>query len=204
MKEWLNKNINYVAWSLFSMTTVVSIFNWSKNGTNITSVYRFFPLLGLLAFSTMWGHYFMWTIREYSGADANKYKFYSQFSHWFVLLCIILHPALIIIKLQSEGFGLPPGSYESYVGKPMVGFVGLGMLCLLAFLAFELKKYLQPRKKLWKAVLILNHLAMIGIVVHALKLGTDIRSTGLKYIWPFYGFTLLFFYLYLGSKKKLI
>lgn len=204
MKEWFKKNINYIAWSLFSVTTIISIYNWSKNGTDVTSVYRFFPLLGLLAFSTMWGHYVMWAIREYSGADAMKYKKYSQFSHWFVLLCIVLHPALIIIKLQSEGFGLPPASYESYVGKSMVGFVGLGMLCLLAFLSFEFKKFLEPRKQLWKGVLVLNHIAMLGIVIHAIRLGTDIRSTGLKYIWPFYGFTLLIFYIYLGSKKKLI
>jgi hypothetical protein len=204
LKSWISKNITLLPWLIFGIPNIMSIYFWSKNGSDITNVYRFFPLLGLLAFSTMWGHYVVWAIREYSGAEATRYKDYSRLTHWFVLVCILLHPGLIVYKLHSQGFGLPPVSYESYVGKPLVGFVTIGTLSLFAFLLFELKKYLQIHKRLWKSVLILNHMAMFGIILHAFKIGTDVKSTDLWYLWVFYGVTLLGIYVYLATRKKLI
>jgi len=78
------------------------------------------------------------------------------------------------------------------------------MVSLFAFLAFEFKKWLQSKPNVWKAVLIANHLAMLGIVLHAFKLGSSVKQAPLKYIWPIYGLSLLAIYAYLASKKKLV
>jgi hypothetical protein len=80
----------------------------------------------------------------------------------------------------------------------------LGTVCLLAFLAFEFKKWLVPHKRVWQGVLIANHLAMLGIVIHALKLGSSVKQMPLKVLWPIYGISLVAVYLYLAYKKKLI
>lgn len=203
MKEWLKSRINIIVWCIFAATSAVAVLGWSRNSTELTSVYRLFPLIGLLAFSTMWGHYVVWSINTYSSADSNKYRLYSKFTHWLVLICILLHPGLIIYKLNADGFGLPPKSYSSYVGSALVGYVILGSICLAIFLIFELKKYLVRYKKVWSIVLILNHLAMLGIVIHALRLGSDLATSGFRYVWIFYGISLLFIYFYLYKNKKL-
>ncbi len=204
MKNWLKTNFSTFAWGVFALTTLISLVTWSQNGTNISSVYRLFPLLGLLAFSTMWGHYVVGAVRVYSGAESALTKTYSSFTHWFVFVCILLHPALFILQLKADGLGLPPESYKAYVGEALVKFVFLGTLCWLAFMLFEFKKWIQPKPQLWKIVIVLNHLAMLGIVLHAVKIGTDVRSTQLKYIFPFYGLSLIAIYIYLAYEKKLI
>ena len=204
IKKWHREHTEASAWGIFGFTTLMSVWAWSKLGTDVTNLYRLFPLFGLIAFGTMWGHYMVWALRVWSGAEASKTALYSKVTQWVVLVSILLHPALIIYKLNADGLGTPPESYKAYVGEALVGFVFLGMICLIAFIAFEFKKYLQSRGAIWKAVLIANHLAMLGIVIHALKLGNSVKQAPLKYLWPIYGLSLLGVYVYLASKKKLI
>lgn len=204
LKEWTKKHIEAKAWAIFVFTSILAFWAWAKLGTNVSNIYHLFPLFGLIGFSTMWGHYMVWALREWSGADSAKTAMYSKVTHWVVLLCIVVHPSLIIYKLSADGFGLPPASYKAYVGAKLAGFVLLGTLCLFAFLAFELEKWLHTNTQVWKTILVFNHLAMLGIVVHALKLGQSVKQAPLKYIWPIYGITLVGIYIYLASKKKLI
>lgn len=204
MKAWLKENLHIKAWGIFGFTTVISIWAWSRLTTDLTNAYRLFPLLGLIAFSTMWGHYVVWAIREWTGADAQKTLQYSKVTQWVVLACLIAHPVMLISSLKMDGYGLPPGSYKIYVGEVLVKYVLLGMLCLLAFIAYEFRKWLKGYDRVWKAVMIGNHLAMLGIVIHALKLGSIIKQAPLKYLFPLYGLSLVAIYVYLASKKKLV
>ena len=204
LKKWHRDHTEAKAWGIFAFTTVMSVWSWSKIGTDISNPYRLFPLLGLIGFVTMWGHYIVWALREWSGAEAAKTEMYSKVTHLVVLVSILLHPALLIFKLNADGLGVPPESYKAYVGDALVGFVFLGTVCLIAFLAFELKKYIKQYATVWKVVMVANHLAMLGIVVHAIKLGNSVKQAPLKYIWPVYGVSLLAVYLYLASKKKLV
>jgi hypothetical protein len=203
MKPWLKQHIDYVAWSIFAITTALAVWSWTQLGVRFNDPYRLFPLFGLVGFSTMWGHYVVWTLRTYSNADAIKTKLYSTFTHYLVLVCILLHPAVIIYKLYADGHGLPPASYKFYVAPQMVAFVLLGTVSLFAFLAFELKTYLSHKKTIWKIILALNHAAMLGIVIHAYKVGNTIHLAPLKYVWPLYGLALVGIYIYLGTQKKL-
>jgi hypothetical protein len=203
MKLWVKENINVIAWGIFTVTSALSIWGWSNNGTDITNLYRLFPLLGLLAFSTMWGHYAVWALREWSASEVVTAP-YSRFTQWFVLFCIIAHPALLIYQLNADGLGTPPQSYEAYVGTSLVGFVFLGTVCLFAFLAYELKRWLHDKAVVWKVVMIANHLAMVGIVIHSIQLGNSLKTAPLKFVWPVYGVTLVGIYIYLASRKKLV
>ena len=193
-----------VTWSVFGLTTLVALIGWREAGAQLTSVYRLFPLLGLLAFSTMWGHYVAWSLRVYSGADPQSYGLYSRITSILVLVLILLHPLLLILKLQADGAGLPPASYAAYVAPGRVGFVYLGMLSLGVFLLYETKKWLKKYRIIWQAVLVANHLAMFGIIVHALSLGSDVQSTFLYVVWYFYGISLLAMFGYLASKRTLL
>jgi hypothetical protein len=204
MKAWIKENIGLKAWGIFGFTTIMSVWAWSRLGTDISNAYRLFPLLGLIAFGTMWGHYVVWALREWTGADAQKTAMYSKVTQWVVLVALIAHPVILITKLNADGLGTPPESYKAYVGEALVGYIFLGTVCLLAFLAYEFKKWLQKKEMVWKVVMVLNHLAMLGIVIHALKLGNSVKQAPLKYLFPLYGISLIGIYAYLASKKKLV
>jgi len=204
MKTWLKENIEIIAWGIFGFTTLMAVWAWAKLGTDVSNIYRLFPLFGLIGFSTMWGHYALWAVREWSGSDSTKTALYSKITHWVVLLCIVAHPALIIYKLSADGFGLPPASYKAYLGEKLAVYVFLGTLSLFAFLAFEFKRWLHSYPRIWKTVLIFNHLAMLGIVVHALNIGQSVKQVPLNVLWPIYGISLIGIYIYLASRKKLI
>lgn len=204
MKNWVKENIVSVAWGVFAFANILAVWGWSQLGTDVSNLYRLFPLFGLIAFSTMWGHYVVWALREWSGADSDKTTAYSKITQWIVLGAILLHPTLLVYQLKADGLGLPPESYKAYVGESLFVFVILGTLCLFIFLAFEFKKYLSKKPNLWKTVLALNHIAMLGIVVHALMLGNSVKQVPLMFVWPIYGISLIGIYIYLASKQKLV
>ena len=201
MKELLKKYINIKAWGTFLLANALAFVAWQNLDTSTTGIYRLFPLLGLFAFSTMWGHYMVWALRDWSGAP--EVPMYSKITQYFVLLCLLLHPALFIYQLNKDGLGLPPASYEAYLGKSLVPFVFLGMVSLFAFLAYEFKKWLSG-KKVWKYILIANHIAMIAILIHGFRLGSVIENTYFYFVWIAYAFSLGVVLFYLGSKKKLV
>jgi len=204
MKEVVKQNITLIAWGLFVVANALAFWAWSQLGVRFDNPYRLFPLFGLIAFSTMWGHYVVWALREWSGADKEKTQLYSQVTHVVVFIALVLHPILLIYQLRADGFGLPPDSYRAYVGEGLVAWVLVGMAAWIGFLLFEIRKWLQKKETLWKWVMGANHLAMLAVVLHALKLGQSVKQSQLKYIWPLYGITLLGIYYYLWTKKKLV
>jgi hypothetical protein len=152
----------------------------------------------------MWGHYMVWALREWSGADPESTSKYVRVTQWLVLAAILLHPALISYRLSIDGLGLPPDSLKLYAGQALAIYTTLGLVCLLVFVTYEFKQLLIKKPTVWRVVRGLNHVAMFGIILHSLKLGSSVRQVPLKYLWPAYGVSLALVYIYLASKKKLV
>ncbi|HSX46129.1 MAG TPA: hypothetical protein VLG27_03975 [Candidatus Saccharimonadia bacterium] len=184
--------LQLAAWSLSTAVLVVafvawgSYYNWHLGHL---SVYQIFPLLGLLAFSLMWSHYVAGAWRELAGIDKQVLHRYFELTAWAVLVLICLHPGLLIYQRFRDGFGLPPGSYESYVA-PGLGWVTLlGTASLLVFLAFELRR-VYGKRSWWHYVADASDLAMLAIFYHALRLGTQLHGW-FRTVWWFYGLVLI-------------
>ena len=153
--------------------------------------YVIFPVLGLLAFSLMWTHYIIGAIREIAGLKPETIQKYFRYTGYIVLLALCLHPGLLIYQLFVDGAGLPPSSYKSYVAPGLGWITLLGTAALLVFLAFEFHRVLG-KKSWWQYVVDASDFAMLAIVYHGLKLGTDLMTQSwYRWIWWFYALTLL-------------
>ncbi len=185
-------NVQIIAWALVSLVTLLGIYVWGKGiGWQLSSIsaYSLFPVLGLVAFSIMWSHYVVSAIRTFVNPAIDLHDFF-KWTGYAVLVLILLHPGILIYQRFRDGFGLPPGSYQSYVAPGMAWLTLLGSVSLLAFLAFELKRWFD-KKSWWKYVLYLNEAAMLAIFYHGLQLGTQTHIAWFRNIWWFYGISLI-------------
>ena len=180
------------AWGLGLLVSVLGIVAWGRNsGWHLLpfSPYLFFPLLGILAFSLMWTHYISGTVREMVGLESEVLKPYFRLTGYGVLALICLHPGLLIYQRFRDGAGLPPGSYESYVAPGLGWITLLGTTCLLVFLAFELHRW-YGKRPWFRYVRDASDFAMLGIVYHGLRLGSNLQQGWFHYVWWFYALTL--------------
>lgn len=183
----------YFAWSLLSLVILAAFINWGHDQNwNLTSVgsYQLFPLLGLLAFSIMWSHYVSGFVRQMLKLPRKTLQTYFSTTSYVVLTLLFLHPGVIIYQRFRDGYGLPPGSYESYV-RPGLGWVTLlGTVCFFVFMSFELRRRFG-KKSWWKYVLMANDAAMLAIVYHGLRIGSNLIQGWFKGLWFFYAAVLL-------------
>lgn len=206
MKRWLSKHLNLFAWSLGVVVSLLAFIHWGlwfNWRFDVVSVYVFFPLLGLLAFSLMWTHYAVQAARVYVGESVTRTKKYFELTGYAVLLFILLHPGLLGWQLYKDGAGLPPGSYKEYIGGTLYGFLLLGVISLTIFILFELRRWLE-RKNWWRWILAFNHIAMFLIVIHSLKLGTSLSEGWFRVVWIGYATLLAVIYMYLWERKELL
>jgi hypothetical protein len=178
-------------WLLTSVVAFLALFVWGSSLAwhfNDLSIYQIFPVLGLLAWSIMWSHYIANFLRD-SIIGGRKPAEYFRFTGYAVLILIVLHPGLLIYQRFRDGFGLPPGSYETYVAPSMAWITLLGTLSLLVFLAYEFKRWYE-NLKWWKYVVSAGDIAMLAIFYHGLELGTQLHVQWFRYVWYFYGICL--------------
>ncbi len=182
------------AWALSMAAIFIAIIGWGQGihwQVSKISAYKLFPLFGLTAFGVMWSHYIVSAARQYVGIDKKEISTYFEITSWIVLIAIIMHPGLLELQLWRDGFGLPPGSVvNNYVAQSLKWAAWLGMISLLIFLAYELRRWFSD-KGWWRAIEIATDIAMVAIFVHALNLGTGLQRGWLRSVWIFYGITLL-------------
>jgi hypothetical protein len=182
-----------VAWTLSGLVSLLAIVRWgSSYGWHLgnLSSYQLFPLLGLLGFSIMWSHYVMGLTKRLLFSEA-KLDSYFRWTGYLVLVAIVLHPGILIYQRFRDGYGLPPGSYETYVAPGMAWLTLLGSICFLVFIAFELHRWFG-KKSWWKYVIYAGDAAMVGIFYHGLKLGQQLQGSGwYQTLWWFYGLSLI-------------
>jgi hypothetical protein len=152
------------------------------------SLYQVFPIFGLLAFSIMWSQYIIEAANNYLDYG-EALRSYFTYTGYFVLLAILLHPGLLIAQRYRDGYGLPPGSYETYVAPMQKWLTLLGTVSLLMFLAFELKRWFK-KKSWWKYIILLNDIAIVAIFYHGLRLGQDTSGDWFQKVWYMYGVLL--------------
>jgi hypothetical protein len=183
---------SYLAWGLAALVSIVAFIAWgdSNSWTSHPSTYQIFPLLGLWAFGLMWAHYVVGSLRGPLDISGDSLKPYYRYTGYAVLALICLHPGLLVYQLFRDGAGLPPGSYEHYV-RPGLGWVTLlGTVSLLIFLAFEFHRVFG-KKPWWHYVVDLSDAAMLAIVYHGLRLGSQLQMGWYKYVWYVYALALV-------------
>lgn len=179
-------------WALASVVSALAAYVWGQSFAwqwSLLNAYLFFPVLGLLAWSIMWGHYVVGTLRD-NWLRGVPLEAYFRYTGYAVLAAIVLHPGILIYQLFRDGHGLPPSSYEHYVAPGLGWLTLLGSASLLAFLAFELHRWYKDRSW-WKYVLVAGDVAMVAIFYHGLRLGTQLQSGWFRAVWWFYGLTLI-------------
>lgn len=183
------------AWSLSTATVLASFFAWGSDYAYKVfpiNTLQLFPLLGLMAFGLMWAHYMVGAVRELAGLTLIKnLGKYFQYTGYAVLLLICLHPGLLIYQRFRDGFGLPPGSYESYVA-PGLGWVTLlGSVSFLIFIAFEFRRFFS-QKSWWHFIPEAGDFAMLAILYHGFRLGGELRMPSwFRVVWLLYAATLI-------------
>lgn len=182
-----------VSWLLGAVVTIFALaawgqtYNWHVWPLN---AYIIFPLFGLLAYSLMWSHYVIGYLGSRLGWNRQDVRNYFRYSGGLVLVLICLHPGLLIIQRYRDGYGLPPGSYLTYVAPAMRWLTLLGTASLLAFLAFELRRW-YGQKRWWPWVERAGDAAMLAIFYHGLRLGSSFVQDWFRVIWWLYGVGLI-------------
>lgn len=187
-----NTWIQYLPWTLSITSSVLAIAVWANFlhwDFGAISTYQFFPVLGLLAFSIMWTHYMVGFLHRIVLKE-HDFKNYYRITGYVVLAAICLHPGLLIFKRFQDGFGFPPHSYETYVAPGLGWITLLGSASLLVFLAYELHRFYE-NKSWWKYVVYAGDTAMVAIFYHGLRLGSTLQTGWFRYVWWFYGVTLI-------------
>lgn len=189
------------AWLLSAVVTLTALIAWwtMYNG-RIVSTYQLFPLFGLLAFSLMWAHYMVAVAKMHTKADKNELKAYFEITSLVVLVAILLHPGLLIWQLWHDGFGLPPNSYLEFYGEGAKLAILAGTVSWAAFIAYEFRRKFKE-KSWWKYVQYASDGAMILIFLHALRLGDHLQAGWFRFVWFFYGVTLVMALLYMYDDK---
>jgi hypothetical protein len=189
-----DKRMLYSAWSLSALTVITAIIAWGNGyGFKLFPInnYQLFPLLGLLAFSIMWGHYMVGAVSDMVGVTRGTYKKYYQYTGYAVLALICLHPGLLIFQRFRDGFGLPPHSYESYVAPGLGWITLLGSVSFFIFIAFEFRRFFG-RRSWWHLVVDAGDFAMLAILYHGFKLGGQLVRPGwFQEVWLLYAATLV-------------
>lgn len=200
------RQLQTIAWALSAFVGLIAIISWGQTLSwefSNLSLYRLFPLFGLLAFSLMWVHYVVAALRKHFRVDKSAVNSYFEVTSYFVLVFILLHPGLLAFQLWRDGDGLPPGSYMGFVGSAFKIAIIAGMVSWAAFIGYEFRRKFN-KKPWWKFVQYASDAAMLLIFVHALRLGGQLQDGWYRWIWMIYGISLavILLYTYLPPKTK--
>ena len=194
--------LKYLAWGLSAIVIGIVVLVWGSGllwNFNGISIYQIFPLLGLIAFSVMWSHYIISFLNK-TIFKKTTLGLYYKVTGYIVLIAIIFHPGLLAFQRFRDGYGIPEKSLTSYVQNNLKWVVLLGTVSFLVFLLFELQRFYKE-KFWWKYLIFANEIAMLAIFYHALRLGTNLHGGWFKYVWFFYGVTLIIIFSYYNYNR---
>lgn len=143
-----------------------------------------FPLVGLYAFTLVWAQVMLgsgmplWR-RAYPWIE----KFH-RVEGVFVLLFAGLHPSLIFFAYGVDYFHFP------FVTPDHRIFAWMGEFQLTLIIVTVLTALLRKSKRLqkvWRYIHWANYVVFTSAWIHSWFLGSDVRTTSLKYLWLFFG-----------------
>ena len=182
----------FIPWAISVAVCIAAICAWGASYSwqlRYVTAYQIFPLLGLLAFSLMWSHYMTGFLQKKRVIPENTGTYFRVTSN-AVLVLLLLHPGIFIYERFHDGYGLPPGSYTTYVAPGLAWVVMLGSVSLLVFLAYELHRWYE-KKSWWRYVLYAGDAAMIAILYHGLRIGNTLMHGWSRGVWFVYAIALI-------------
>lgn len=190
------KTFNYFSWGLVIVLSAAAVYVWGDSNSwtlSGLSLYKWFPLFGLIAWLLMATHYFTGAFRILT-PSLKRAPGYKKITYYAVLASLLLHPGLLAYAQFNNGNGLPPVSFIDYVGESLKLAVALGSFSLVLFLSFEVFMRMKQKsivQNYWWAVSISQSLAMTLIWIHALRLGSHITDGWFGVVWIMLGLALL-------------
>lgn len=185
------RNLQFTAWLLTIVVVLVAIAGWRGGLSGNFTVYTLFPLFGLIAFSLLWAMYVTMALRIWAKVPAKALHTFFNVTSACALAAILLHPGLLEWQLWRDGFGLPPESVlQHYIAPSFAGAVVVGLICFTIFILFEARRIFQ-KYRWWRIMEVLTDLAVVAILYHSLQLGRNLQHGWLRYVWFFYGATLI-------------
>lgn len=164
-------------------------FGFLAGSDSATFARKLFPLVGLLAFSLLWVQLLVGTNRQYL---RQVYPWMMRFHRWqggFVLLFALLHPTLLLIGVGTAHYLARDFVAPNLVVWVWVGYLQLLLLVCTAGSALLLRvPWLRTR---WRTVHYANYGVFVLVWSHSWFLGSDVRTTDLRYLWTFFGATVV-------------
>jgi hypothetical protein len=186
----MKKHIMLIAWGLSTLAVLLAVVSWQQYlvvPLGQSTIYDIFPVFGLVAFSIMWSHYAVGALVRWYDISREKVDSFYRWTAYVVLAAILLHPGLLEWQFwRDSGELLPYG----YVAPSLRLYIVLAQVALVAFLAYESHRWFKERSW-WHWVERASDVAMFLILIHAYKLGLSLLPGWFRYVWFFYGVTLI-------------
>lgn len=154
-----------------------------------TLAHLIFPIFGLYAFFLVWLQIVLGASMPLFRKLFNNINSIHKIEGIFALLFAFLHPLFLLMAI-----GLTKYRNFEYVSDKMKVFALFGTLALVLIIITALTALLMRLPWLrtrWRMVHYLNYAIFVLVFIHSWNLGSDIQSTGLKYLWLFYGITAI-------------
>ena len=182
---------------LISVVLAIPVVLWG-NGLHWelgrVTLYAFFPLLGLLAFSLMWLQISALTLKSFVTQEDLATDTFLKKSGIFVLLLIIFHPVLLGVAMAQVGAGLPLQSLYQYVPPKQTIFITYALIAWSIFIMSEITSRLQKVswiKRGGKVIEYLNYAGFFLIFWHSIHIGSNLQSGFARGLWWVYAVTAL-------------
>lgn len=183
---------HFIEWFLLASVYTVSIVLWLLTVSgSIGSMYQFFPILGVLAWVTMWTQYVVVTTARF-GVKSNPHFF--QWTGRLTLALIILHPSIFLVQRFLDTGLLPPESYVSYVGPLRSWAIAIAIAAFMMFLLYDFARRFRRQlisRGIWPYISMTQAIAMVAIFIHGLVVGSSTATSYFAVWWWFMGCVLL-------------
>jgi glycine/D-amino acid oxidase-like deaminating enzyme/nitrite reductase/ring-hydroxylating ferredoxin subunit/DMSO/TMAO reductase YedYZ heme-binding membrane subunit len=148
-----------------------------------------FPLFGLYAFVLVWAQVMLGSSMPVWRKVFPWIEKFHRAEGVFVLLFALIHPSLLFLA-----YG--PADYlaKTFVTSEQKLFVTLGqfqLLLLVLTVSTALLRNTRLVKRWWRYVHWANYLVFISAWTHSWFLGSDVQTSGLRYVWIFFGITFV-------------
>lgn len=171
---------------------------WLNRLTADTWTGSIFPLFGLYALTLVWFQVMLGSLQPLWEKIWPKIVSFHRTQGLFALLFALTHPTLLFVTV-----GLRSYLARDFVAPDQVKWMYFGYTALFIMLLTISTALLRRRRsmaKWWRKIHILNYVLFASAWIHSYNLGTDIQSTGLKYLWYWYGLSVLVVIIFKNTK----
>lgn len=168
---------------------------WALDSTLLLNL---FPFFGLAAFGMLWLHSISGIFEPWLREHINFDKFV-HITSTLILISIIAHPLLLLVGLNFSFSNI-----FLYYGAQ---FIWLALMAWLLLITYDIGKALKKYDffvKNWNKILIISNIGFLMTFFHSLKLGSDLQSGTLRFIWIFYGVTAILSIIYTYGIKRFL